>query len=371
MKRLITAIIASFFVGSFALAETSVGIKASIANMDASGSHTTNSSSGASGGDAVNAAGNADFELASFFIERGGLDVNGINFSIGLDVIPFTAEVDKLGGGDGTDATVKVADVFTLYIQPTFNAANDTSVFLKAGYTQGDVEISDITRQATTAGTASTDGNTSKTLEGFMVGLGVQRNLDMGFLRLEATMTDFDEISHTNSNSKVVKADADMNMIGLLSLVPAICDAVNVPVVASGGVADSRGIAAALTLGASAVEIGTGFLRCPEAAISKTWADAIARTKPEDTIVTRAFSGRLGRSIRTKYAIASVSDEAPIPAPYPIQRNLTKAMRDNASKENNLDGMQAWAGQSSSLAQSIPAGELVDRLWKGAVELIN
>ena len=215
MKRLITAIIASLFVGSFALAETSVGIKASIANMDASGSHTTNSSSGASGGDAVNAAGNADFELASFFIERGGLDINGIDFSIGLDVIPFSAEVDKLGGGDGTDATVKVEDVFTLYIQPTFNAANDTSVFLKAGYTQGDVEISDITRQATTAGTASTDGTTSKTLEGFMVGLGVQKNVDMGFLRLEATVTDFDEISHTNSNSKIVKANADMSMISL------------------------------------------------------------------------------------------------------------------------------------------------------------
>ena len=215
MKRLITAIIASLFVGSFALAETSVGIKASIANMDASGSHTTNSSTGASGGDAVNAAGNADFELASFFIERGGLDINGIDFSIGLDVIPFSAEVDKLGGGDGTDATVKVADVFTVYIQPTFNAANDTSVFLKAGYTQGDVEISDITRQATTAGTASTDGTTSKSLEGFMVGLGVQKNVDMGFLRLEATVTDFDEISHTNSNSKVVKANADMSMISL------------------------------------------------------------------------------------------------------------------------------------------------------------
>ncbi len=216
MKRLITAIIASFFVGSFALAETSVGLKLSLANMDASGSHTTNSSSGASGGDAVNVAGNSDFELASFFIEREtGFDVNGVNFSIGLDVIPFSAEVDKLGGGDGTDATVKVADVMTLYIQPTFNADNDMSVFLKAGYTQGDVEISDVTRQATTAGTASTDGNTEKTLEGFMVGLGVQRNLDMGFLRLEATMTQFDEISHTNSNSKVLKADADMNLISL------------------------------------------------------------------------------------------------------------------------------------------------------------
>ena len=215
MKRLITAIIASIFVSSFALAETSIGVKASIANLDASGSHTTNSDSGSSGGAAVNAAGNADFELASFFIERGGLDINGIGFSIGLDVIPFSAEVDKLGGGDGTDATVKVADVYTVYIQPTFNAANDMSVFLKAGYTQGDVEISDITRQATTAGTASTDGTTSKSLEGFMVGLGVQKNMDMGFLRLEATVTDFDEISHTNSNSKVVKADADMSMISL------------------------------------------------------------------------------------------------------------------------------------------------------------
>jgi len=216
MKRLITAIIASFFVGTFALAEVSLGVKLTTANIDASGSHTTNSSTGGSGGDAVSAAGNADFELASIFIEKAtGLEFNGVNFSIGLDVIPFSAEVDKLGGGDGTDATVKVADVFTVYIQPTFNAANDTSVFLKAGYTQGDVDITDISRQATQAGTASTDGNTSKSLEGFMIGLGVQRNLDMGFLRLEATMTEFDEISHTNSNGKVVKADADMNMISL------------------------------------------------------------------------------------------------------------------------------------------------------------
>ena len=216
MKRLITTIFASFFVGTFALAEISVGVKASIANMDASGSHTTNSASGGSGGDAVSAAGNADFELASIFIEKAtGFELNGVNFSIGLDVIPFTAEVDKLGGGDGFDATVEVADVMTFYIQPTFNSDDDVSVFLKAGYTQGDVDITDISRQATQAGTASTDGNTSKSLEGFMVGLGVQRNLDMGFLRLEATMTDFDEISHTNSNSKVLKADADMTMISL------------------------------------------------------------------------------------------------------------------------------------------------------------
>jgi nitronate monooxygenase len=165
--------------------------------------------------------------------------------------------------------------------------------------------------------------------------------------------------------------EAETNMIGLFSLVPAISDAVNLPVVASGGVADARGIAAALLLGASAVEIGTGFLRCPEAGIAGVWADAIGRSKPEDTIVTRAFSGRLGRSIRTKYAVASVSDNAPNPAPYPIQRNLTKVMRDNASQKNDLDGMQAWAGQSSKLAQAIPASELVVKLWQETNKILK
>ena len=68
MKKLISAIIASFFIGSFALAETSIGVKISAANMDASGSHTTNSSSGGSGGAAVNASGESDFSVASFTI---------------------------------------------------------------------------------------------------------------------------------------------------------------------------------------------------------------------------------------------------------------------------------------------------------------
>ena len=216
MKKTITVIFMSILMAcNSAIADsTNIGVSFGMANMDATGSHTTSSASGASGGDAVSSAGDADFELASIFIERE-IEAGAANIVIGLDAIPFTAEVDKLGGGDGFDATVEVADVMTFYVQPTFNAESDMSVFLKAGYTQGDVEISDITRQATTAGTASTDGTTSKTLEGFMVGLGVQRNLDMGFLRLEATMTEFDEISHTNSNSKVVKANADMSMISL------------------------------------------------------------------------------------------------------------------------------------------------------------
>ena len=116
---------------------------------------------------------------------------------------------------------------------------------------------------------------------------------------------------------------AERELVGLFSLVPAIVDAVRVPVVAAGGIADGRGVAAALALGASAVAIGTGFLRTPEAQIHPAWADAIGATAPEQTLLTRAFSGRAGRSIATSYARAVAADDAPPPAPYPVQRGLT------------------------------------------------
>ena len=138
--------------------------------------------------------------------------------SIGLDVIPFTTEIDKLGGGDGFDATIEVGNLITAYIQPTFDLG-DMSVFAKVGYSQADLDITNISRQATTAGSASTDGNTGKDLEGMMFGAGVQKAVQHmggdGFVRLEATVTDFDQITHTNSNGKVVKADAEMTMISL------------------------------------------------------------------------------------------------------------------------------------------------------------
>jgi nitronate monooxygenase len=164
---------------------------------------------------------------------------------------------------------------------------------------------------------------------------------------------------------------AEANMVGLFALLPAVVDAVGIPVVATGGIADARGVAAALLLGASAAQIGTGFLRCPEAKLSTAWADAIGRTLPEQTMVSRTFSGRPGRSIATAYSRAAVTPEAPKPAPYPVQRALTQAMRDAAVKANDLDRMQAWAGQSSALAQARPAGEVVGTLWEGAQTLLN
>ena len=166
-------------------------------------------------------------------------------------------------------------------------------------------------------------------------------------------------------------AMAEANMVGLFSLVPAVVDAVDIPVVATGGIADARGVAAALLLGASAAQVGTGFLRCPEAKLPAAWADAIGRTLPEETMVTRAFSGRPGRTIATAYARAAVSSRAPNPAPYPVQRGLTQAMRDQAVKANDIDRMQAWAGQSSALASARPAAEVVSLLWEGAQELLG
>ena len=94
---------------------------------------------------------------------------------------------------------------------------------------------------------------------------------------------------------------AETRMVGLFSLISGVADVVNIPVVATGGIADGRGIAAALVLGASAVQIGTAFLRCPEAKIPSAWADAIGKAAPEDTVITRTMTGRPARSIATDY----------------------------------------------------------------------
>ena len=166
-------------------------------------------------------------------------------------------------------------------------------------------------------------------------------------------------------------AKAEAEMVGLFSLLPAVVDAVRVPVIATGGIADARGIAAALILGASAVQIGTAFLRSPEANISRAWADSIGTTLPEKTLVTRTFSGRPGRAIANAYARAATAPDAPNPAPYPVQRGLTKAMRDLAAKNNDTDRIQAWAGQSAALAQARPAGEIAKELWEGAQKLLS
>lgn len=165
-------------------------------------------------------------------------------------------------------------------------------------------------------------------------------------------------------------AAAERRQVGLFALVPQVADAVRLPVVAAGGIADARGIAAALLLGASAVQIGTGFLRCPEAGVPAVWARALAETRPEETMLTRAFSGRAGRALANDYVQAAAAPDAPAPAPYPVQRGLTGPMRRVAAQQNDGATLQAWAGQAARLARAEPAAELVRRLWREARELL-
>jgi nitronate monooxygenase len=165
--------------------------------------------------------------------------------------------------------------------------------------------------------------------------------------------------------------EAERQLVGLVALVPAVVDAVKIPVVATGGIADGRGVAAALLLGASAAQIGTALLRTPEAQLHPAWADALARTAPEDTMVSRVFSGRAGRSIATDYVRAATAADAPAPAPYPVQRGLSAAMRAQGNKAGDVHRMQAWAGQSARLARAEPAGRVLRDIWEDACKLLG
>jgi len=156
-----------------------------------------------------------------------------------------------------------------------------------------------------------------------------------------------------------------------MALLPQVVDAVACPVIAAGGIADGRAIAAALTLGASAVMIGTGFLRCPEAGIHPAYAEKLGATEADDTILTRAFTGRPGRSISSRYVEASATAGQTAPAPYPVQRGFTRPMREEATRAGDPHRMQMWAGQAAKFARTQPAGLVTQELWNEALQLLR
>src|SRR5580700_12026901 len=160
-------------------------------------------------------------------------------------------------------------------------------------------------------------------------------------------------------------ADFSTGLIGTISLVPQVADAVQIPVVASGGIMDGRGIVAALALGASAVQMGTAFLTCEEAGIPGAYKEAILTAHEDQTRITCAFSGRPARGIVNRFMIEvelNQSDDAILP--FPLQNSLTRPLRTEAAKQGRSEFLSLWSGQGVRLARRQPAAELVARLAK-------
>src|SRR5712664_2542851 len=161
--------------------------------------------------------------------------------------------------------------------------------------------------------------------------------------------------------------DAEPALIGTVALVPQIADAVRVPVIAAGGVMDGRGFAAALALGASAVSLGTAFLRCPEAGTSGPYRAALREARDDSTVITRAFSGRAARGLANRFT-REMSGE-PL-APFPVQNALTREIRAAATKAGDSGLLSLWAGQGAPMLREEPAREIVARIVREAEAVI-
>ena len=152
--------------------------------------------------------------------------------------------------------------------------------------------------------------------------------------------------------------DPQQACLGLMALLPQVAAAVNIPVVAAGGIMDGRGIAAALLLGAQAAQLGTAFLCCPESGISELWKEQILAAGDDSTRLTRAFSGRLARGIANDFMRRFAAEEDQVPA-YPVQNALTGDIRQAATRQGRSEYLSLWAGQGAAMARTLPATELV------------
>jgi nitronate monooxygenase len=158
--------------------------------------------------------------------------------------------------------------------------------------------------------------------------------------------------------------------VGTMALVPQVADAVKVPVIAAGGIADARGIVAAFALGAAAVQIGTAYLLCPEAKISAVYRQALRNAKDNDTVVTNVFTGRPARGIVNRL-IREVGPMSDIVPEFPLAAAALAPLRSKSEMAGSGDFTPLWSGQAARLSRELPAAELTKRLAAEALETLK
>src|SRR5205085_549 len=158
--------------------------------------------------------------------------------------------------------------------------------------------------------------------------------------------------------------------VGTLALVPQIVDAVRVPVIAAGGIADARGIAAAFALGAAGAQIGSGYLHSPEAKISAPHRAALGAAAADATVLTNVMTGRPARGVinRLIREVGPLSAEAP---QFPLAAGALAPLRAKAEAAGSGDFSPMWSGQAAGLGRDLPAGELTRSLAAEALALVR
>ena len=174
--------------------------------------------------------------------------------------------------------------------------------------------------------------------------------------------------SEAGAHRGTFSAPFEAALIGSVALVPQIVDSVALPVIASGGIMDGRGIVAAEALGAAGVQLGTAFLTCPETGIPDAYKAAIRSAGTTETTVTRAYSGRPARGIVNAFMLVAEQQPDAI-LPFPHQNVLTRPMRNAAAASGDTRFLSLWAGQGAALARELPAGELVRQLLTEAADV--
>ena len=160
------------------------------------------------------------------------------------------------------------------------------------------------------------------------------------------------------------------NQPGLFALLPQVVDAVEVPVIAAGGIADARGIVAAFALGASAVQLGTAYLFTPEATITPMHRAALKAAKDDGTALTNLFTGRPARGLmnRIMREAGPVSVEAPA---FPTAGGALMPLKAKAEAAGSADFSSLWSGQAAALGREMGAGELTRALWNETLERLR